>query len=54
MARVLSTQLFGVTPYDPATVTAVIAVVMFVGVAATYIPAWQAARVDPMVALRHE
>jgi putative ABC transport system permease protein len=54
VAHVLSIQLFGVTPYDPATVTAVIAVVMFVGVVATYIPAWQATRVDPMVALRHE
>jgi len=54
LTRVLSSYLFGVTPHDPATLTAVIGVVLVAGFAACYFPARRAARVDPLVALRYE
>jgi putative ABC transport system permease protein len=53
-ARLLRGLLFGVTPHDPATLAAVAAVLAAVGVAACWIPAARAARVDPAVALRAE
>jgi len=52
--RVLAHQLFGVTPYDPATLSAVVALVLVVGFLACYLPARRASRVDPTVALRYE
>jgi predicted permease len=52
--RVLAHQLFGVTPYDPATLSAVVALVLVVGFLACYLPARRAAGVEPTVALRYE
>jgi ABC-type antimicrobial peptide transport system permease subunit len=52
--RLLRTQLFNVTPSDPATLTGVAAVIAFVALVACYIPASRATRVDPMVVLRDE
>jgi putative ABC transport system permease protein len=52
--RVLANQLFGVTPYDPATLSAVALLVLGVGFLACYLPARRASRVDPKVALRYE
>jgi predicted permease len=52
--RLVSALLFGLTPNDPATVA--LATLLMIGVAALagYLPARRAARVDPMMALRHE
>ena len=52
--RVLSSLLFGVQPFDALTYAAVIAVLGAVALAATWLPARQATRIDPMLALRAE
>jgi predicted permease len=52
--RFLSTLLFGVTPTDPLTFAAVILLLAIVALAACYVPARQAVRVDPIIALRYE
>ncbi len=53
-ARIVRSYLFGVEPYDPATVAAAVVLLLGIAVLAAWIPARRAARVDPMVALRHE
>ena len=52
--RVLSSQLFGISSYDPFTLASVVAVVGIAGLAACYFPARRATEVDPVVALRYE
>ena len=52
--RLISSMLFGVQSLDAFTYALVMAIVFPVVVLAAALPAWRAARVDPMVALRHE
>ena len=54
VTRLLSTQLFGVEPTDPATFTLVAVGLALVALVATLVPAMRATRVDPLVALRQE
>jgi putative ABC transport system permease protein len=54
LTRLIRSQLFGVEPSDPVTMASVIAVMMVVALAAAYLPARRAARVDPIVALRQQ
>jgi ABC-type antimicrobial peptide transport system permease subunit len=53
-ARVLEGLLFGVTPIDAATYGAVLLAFLIVGLAAAYVPARRATRVDPLAALGAE
>ena len=52
--RVVANQMYRVSPLDPLTFCGVGLVLMAVAFTASYVPAWRAAKVDPMVALRYE
>lgn len=54
LAHLIATQLYGVSPYDPAALAAAVALIGLLTFLACWIPARRAARIDPIVALRAE
>jgi predicted permease len=54
LGRLVESQLFGVKPTDPATVTAATLVLVLTGFAAALIPAYRASSINPTEALRFE
>ncbi len=54
LGRVIATQLWGVSAYDPWTLASVPVVLLLTGLVACWLPARRASRVDPLVALRYE
>jgi predicted permease len=54
LTRVMANQLFAVSAHDPLTFAGVAILLILVAVAACYLPARRALRVDPLIALRHE
>jgi ABC-type antimicrobial peptide transport system permease subunit len=54
LTRFMASLLFDVKPSDPATLAVAAGLLAIIALAACYIPAHRATRVDPMVALRHE
>ena len=54
LTRFVRSELWYVSPHDPATFAAVLVVLITVGIGACILPAHRATQVDPLVALRHE
>jgi len=50
--RFVAPLLFEVSPRDPLTLAVVVATLLGIAVAASWIPGWRASRVDPSEALR--
>jgi putative ABC transport system permease protein len=53
-AQVLQRLVYQISPHDPATLSAILALVLLVALAACLLPARRAMRIDPMIAIRSE
>jgi ABC-type lipoprotein release transport system permease subunit len=54
LGRSVSTLVYGVSANDPRTLIGAVGLLTVVALAASFIPAWRAVKVDPMQALRCE
>ena len=54
LARLIRSMLYGVSPHDPQTFVGVSVSLLLIALAACFLPAVRATRVDPVVALRSE
>lgn len=54
MGRLVSSQLFGLSARDPITLAVAALLLLIACILAAWLPARRAARIDPMIALRHE
>ena len=54
LTQLIRSNLYGVKPSDPVTMAGAVVLLLAVAVLSAWIPARRAAKVDPMVALRHE
>jgi hypothetical protein len=54
LGRLVSSLLFGVTPSDPSILIGSAAVLCAIGLVASIVPGWRAARIDPVIALRSD
>jgi ABC-type antimicrobial peptide transport system permease subunit len=54
LTRYMTGMLFGVTPLDPMTYVASAGILLMAAVMATWLPAWRASSVDPVIALRSD
>jgi predicted permease len=54
LTRLVKSMLYGIQPYDPPTLAGGVLILLAVALAASWIPARRAARIQPMQALRHE
>jgi predicted permease len=53
-ARLLQSQLYNISPFDPMTFIATSAVLLATSLVASFVPARRATRIDPMTALRYD
>ena len=54
LGRVARSLMYGVSSSDPITLIPVTLLILVVCLVASFLPAWRATKVDPMVALRYE
>ena len=53
-SKLVESLLFDVKPGDPRAIAFAVAILLGAVLAAGYLPAWKASRIDPMTAVRHE